>query len=246
MNRLFMKSCCIAVVVSAEFLVHGTTLCEGESVSVKIDLMSGTRTAALTERIYYSPSWVNGTCAEATAVVEVNGETIATDAGSGYVDWTPPWNGTYTLTHKVMSGDEQIGETLTVMFHSLSTATRTTEVPVPYVWLTAHDPDVVDEYEAYEASAKATASNGRRVWECYVLGLDPTDATNDFRIVSFPMKADGTPDLAGIVFEPPQAQWNVPTTYKVKGAATLEGPWGEVPVGGNLAYRYFKVEVVLP
>ena len=79
-----------------------------------------------------------------------------------------------------------------------------------------------------------------------MLGLDPDVATNDFRITSFPMKADGTPDLAGIVFEPPQGRWNVPATWKVKGAATLEGPWEEVPAGGNPAYRFFKVEVVLP
>ncbi len=126
------------------------------------------------------------------------------------------------------------------------TETQTTPVPVPYAWLDAHVPGVAHESGAYEASAKATAANGRKVWECYVVGLDPQVATNDFRIVSFPMKADGTPNLAGIVFEPPQAQWNVPATYKVKGAATLAGPWGDVPAGGNPAYRFFKVEVVLP
>ena len=43
------------------------------------------------------------------------------------------------------------------------TATRTTRVPVSYAWLTAHDPDVVDEYEAYEAAAKKTAANGWKV-----------------------------------------------------------------------------------
>ena len=60
--------------------------------------------------------------------------------------------------------------------------------------------------------------------EHHVLGLDPEVATNDFKMTSFPMKADGTPDLVGIVFEPPQGRWNVPATWKVKGAATLEGP----------------------
>ena len=79
-----------------------------------------------------------------------------------------------------------------------------------------------------------------------MLGSDPEVATNGFKIVSFPMQADGTPDLANIVFDPPQAQWNIPATYKVKGATTLEGPWGEVPADGNPAYRFFKVEVVLP
>ena len=125
--------------------------------------------------------------------------------------------------------------------------TCTTVVPVPYAWLMAHDPKVVHAYEAYETSAKATAANGRKVWECYVLGLDPEVATNDFRITSFQMKADGTPDLANIVFDPPQARWNVSGARAVlKGAATLEGPWGEVPASGNPAYQFFKVEVVLP
>ena len=125
-------------------------------------------------------------------------------------------------------------------------------VTVPGNWLT----NITGRIEAaggdVAAALQATAANGRKVWECYVLGLDPEVATNDFRIVSFPMKADGTPDLANIVFEPTQVQWNVPATWKVKGAATLEGPWEDVSVGGGLgeaalpAMRFFKVEVVLP
>ena len=107
--------------------------------------------------------------------------------------------------------------------------TQTTPVPVPYAWLDAHVPGVAHEAEAYEAAAKATAANGRPVWACYVLGLDPQDATRDFRIASFPMKADGTPDFANIAFDPPKAQWNVPDAPVTwKGAATLEGPWGTV------------------
>ena len=63
--------------------------------------------------------------------------------------------------------------------------------------------------------------------------------------------ADGTPDIDNIVFDPPQGRWNVPATWKVKGAATLEGPWEDVSDGGGagraaLPLRFFKVEVVLP
>ena len=78
------------------------------------------------------------------------------------------------------------------------TETQTTPVPVPYAWLDAHVPGVAHETEAYEAAAKATAANGRPVWACYALGLDPQDAASDFRIASFPMKADGTPDFANV------------------------------------------------
>ena len=82
-----------------------------------------------------------------------------------------------------------------------------------------------------------------------MLGLDPEngDATNDFRIVSFPMKADGTPDLGKLVFEPPTAKWNVPGARAViEGAAALGGEWQEVPAGGNPAFRFFRVKVALP
>ena len=111
------------------------------------------------------------------------------------------------------------------------TETQTTQVPVPYAWLDAHVPGVAHEPEAYEAAAMATAANGRKVWECYVVGLDSQDVTSDFRIASFPMKADGTPDFANVVFDPPQAQWNVPDAPVTwKGAAQLEGPWMMVTV----------------
>ena len=130
------------------------------------------------------------------------------------------------------------------------TATRTTEVPVSYAWLTAHDPDVVDEYEAYEASAKKTAANGWKVWECYVVGLDPQDAEGDFRITSFPMKADGTPDLENIAVYPPQTQWNVPSARAVvHGSAALGDEWKaveEATAAEKAAMRFFKVVVEVP
>ena len=126
------------------------------------------------------------------------------------------------------------------------------EVTVPRTWLAAHENIVRNSGGDVTAALLATAANGRLSnVECYVLGLDPEVATNDFKIVSFPMKADGTPDIDNIVFEPPQAQWNVPATWKVKGAATLEGPWEEVSDDGGagraaLPLRFFKMEVVLP
>ena len=98
-------------------------------------------------------------------------------------------------------------------------------------------------------AATDTAANGRKVWECYVLGLDPEDVTNDFRIVSFPMKADGTPDFDAITISPPQTQWNVQgATPVLKGKATLEGTgeWQSVTDENKADMRFFKVEVVLP
>lgn len=112
-------------------------------------------------------------------------------------------------------------------------------VTVPQSWLS----------ENTERAATAEAANGRKVWECYVVGLDPEDTTNDFRIVSFPMKADGTPDISAIAFDPPEAKWNVQgATPVLKGKATLEGTgeWQTVTDENKAGMRFFKVEVMLP
>lgn len=97
----------------------------------------------------------------------------------------------------------------------------------------------------------ATAANGRLSnVECYMLGLDPESETNDFKIVSFPMKADGTPDLSALVFDPPKAKWNVQgATPVLKGASALGGPWNAVDKASEAdkaKMRFFKVDVALP
>ena len=92
----------------------------------------------------------------------------------------------------------------------------------------------------------ATAANGRKVWECYVVGLDP-QTMDEFKISAFPMKADGTPDLANLEFAPAQSEWNVPGAQAViKGAATLDGEWKAVEgvtAAEKAAMRFFKVVV---
>ena len=55
---------------------------------------------------------------------------------------------------------------------------------------------------------------------------------------------DGTPKVE---WEPKTNRWTGAEIQAVlKGAATLEGPWAEVPTGGKAAFRFFKVSVELP
>jgi len=89
---------------------------EGFSDPVRVDLTSGTRVAEPTEAITYSTEWSEDAGEGAVAVVSVNGQAISEASGSGTVDWTPEFNGTYVLTHKVMVGGEQIGETFSAKF----------------------------------------------------------------------------------------------------------------------------------
>ena len=242
MNMLVMKSCFISTALCVALSAHGATMCSGTSASVTLDLVTGTRTAAVSETIRYSTAWVDGAPSDATAVVEVNGETLNSVVGSGYVDWTPMSNGTYTLTHKVMSGGVQIGETLTATFlAAVLTATQTTEVPVPYSWLRQYWPGISDEYDAYESAALGTATNGRnKVWECYVAGISPTNETAKFTAVI--EMADGVPQ---ITWSPNLNTNGIERTYTIWGKTNLTDrmEW-ECPT--NSAHRFFKVTVEMP
>jgi len=112
-----------------------------------------------------------------------------------------------------------------------------------------HPADWVEGNHAYvKTFLESTAANGRlSVVECYALGLDPEVATDDLVITEFPMKANGTPDLANLKFEPSADKWNLPgLTVRVLGSPDLAGPWQEVQDGDEASLRFFKVEIVAP
>ena len=90
---------------------------------------------------------------------------------------------------------------------------------------------------------------GRTASECYMLGLDPALATNDFRIVSIEL-VDGKPKVE---WEPKTNRWTGAEIQAVlKGAERLEGPWEDVPEEGGSpgtarpTIRFFKVVVEVP
>lgn len=94
-------------------------------------------------------------------------------------------------------------------------------------------------------AATDVAANGRTVWACYLLGLDPEKANDDFRIASFEL-VDGVPaftfshtrDGSGVSFE---------SRIRILGKARLDdAAWTEMPEGGDPALRFFKAEVALP
>ena len=92
-------------------------------------------------------------------------------------------------------------------------------------------------------TAETKAANGRTAAECYALGLDPSLATNDFRIVSIAL-VDGEPKVE---WEPKTNRWTGAEIQAVlKGAATLDGEWKaveEATAAEKAAFRFFKVVV---
>ncbi len=119
-----------------------------------------------------------------TRLAQLDGETVwqtVTQAISG--------NGSHTLLWKYVKDEvESEGEDCCWVadYHwaSALTETQTTPTHVPYVWLRGYYPHTPDEYDAYESAAKEDSANGlNKVWECYVAGLNPTNAMDVFRTV---------------------------------------------------------------
>ncbi len=210
-----------------------------DAVTTSLDMRAGTGTLESkgSETIVWSGLWAADSNAEVT--VTLDGAPFVAGRGEGIETWTPVGGGTHTFRHMTAGSDEVLVATFSV---DVVVEIDGKTVTVPGLWL----------LERTQRTAMDMAANGRAVWACYVLGLDPEngDATNDFRIVSFPMKADGTPDVANLGFDPPQAQWNVPGARAVvKGAERLEGEWKAVEGASaeeKAAMRFFKVVVELP
>ena len=118
-------------------------------------------------------------------------------------------------------------------------------VTVPGDWLTNITARIEAAGGDAVAALQSTAANGRMsVAECYVVGVDPEKADDDFKITSITIGADGTPVVE---FDPPQAEWNVSGARAVlKGAVELGGDWQTVTEENKAGFRFFKVVVELP
>ena len=122
--------------------------------------------------------------------------------------------------------------------------TGSDRVSVPAGWLSAWPEILSSAGGDLTAALSSTAANGKRsVAECYALGLDPADSTNDFRIVSVEMVGD-TPHVE---WEPKTNRWTgaeIPAV--LKGAARLNDEFEPVTDKNKSSFRFFKVFVELP
>jgi hypothetical protein len=117
-------------------------------------------------------------------------------------------------------------------------------VVVPTEWIDKYESIVSASGGDKAAALQRTAANGRKVWECFMLGLDPMKEDDDFKITRFWME-NGKPmfkfshsvDGAGNSFVP---------RIKAKGKANLTDSWSDVPDGGDPSFRFFTAEVGLP
>ncbi len=108
---------------------------------------------------------------------------------------------------------------------------------MPYAWRRTCHPKTPDEYDAYESAANGL----NKVWECYVVGINPTNAADVFRTV-ISIGADGAPVIG---WDPDLNEGGTKQerVYTVEGRESLtEGSWGPT----NAASRFFRVKVSMP
>ena len=137
------------------------------------------------------------------------------------------WEGAAAAAGCALAWIEDLGEE----------ATSTTPVPVPYAWLDREAATILAANGGdYEAAALATAANGENaVWECYVAGIDPEDAT-----AAFLAKIEIVDGAARISYDPDLGDARI---YLVEGKETLDDEtWSST----NGATRFFRVKVSMP
>jgi uncharacterized repeat protein (TIGR02543 family) len=112
-------------------------------------------------------------------------------------------------------------------------------VTIPHYWLSHFAAPILDRFGGnYERTANATAANGvNKVWECYVAGLNPTNATDIFRTVIW--MENGLP-VIGWTPDLNEGGTKQERVYTVEGCESLtNGSWGPT----NAASRFFRVKV---
>ena len=120
--------------------------------------------------------------------------------------------------------------------------TLTTPVPVEYEYLRTSAMTILAAANGdYEAAANAMAANGvNKVWECYVAGLNPTNATDVFRTV---ISMEDGASIVGWNPDLNEGGAKHERVYTVEGRESLTGgDWGPT----NAASRFFRVKVSMP
>ena len=156
----------------------------------------------------------------------------------------PTRAGKYTARFVVEETVNYVGTHRDVDFEILPGAggvkdhTETTPVPVPHAWLEKY----VEAFGGgdFEAAGNAKGRNGVSLWESYVAGLDPEDATSRFT-AKIEMGADGK---AVVTWTPDLSKAEKPRKYTTLGKENLEDDaWSPVTDANKAKMRFFKVTV---
>jgi hypothetical protein len=146
---------------------------------------------------------------------------------------------------EMLSQAELPSECAIVQYDATGVAcTAASTVPVPHAWLALKAAAALAATGSdFEAAAMATAANRRKMWECYVAGLDPVAQDGDFTAeISV---AHGKPEVESV-----EPDLGAARTYTLRGKKDLmDAGWNDmatVPASEAGEYRFFRVGVSLP
>ena len=118
-----------------------------------------------------------------------------------------------------------------------------TDYPVPYSWIATYVPGIPESF--MDQFAKMGAANGEnKYWECYVLGLNPTNANDTFAAT---LTMNGTTPV--VAFSPTNetlvSSATMPIAYVLQGNVSAEGgEWVDTSFAAPGAnYERFRVDV---
>ena len=108
-----------------------------------------------------------------------------------------------------------------------------TDYPVPYSWFSSYD-----RTDAFSSPEDMAANGKNSWWECYVLGLDPTNATSRFTVS---IRMDG---MTPIVEYSPTNE-TIAIQYILQGKPALTNDWSDCPSFNEPGdtNRFFRVNV---
>ena len=118
-----------------------------------------------------------------------------------------------------------------------------TDFPVPYSWFSIYYPGIEDYPDMVETFAKMDAANNQnKYWECYVLGLNPTNALDKFTAT---IRMEGQIPIVEFTPTNDVLRANGAIRYVLQGKTSLTNDWTdcvsfEAPGDTN---RFFRVKV---
>lgn len=121
-----------------------------------------------------------------------------------------------------------------------------TDYPVPYSWFSIYHPGIEDYPDMVETFAKMDAANNQnKYWECYVLGLNPTNALDKFTAT---IRMEGQTPIVEFAPTNEVLRASGAIRYILQGKPALTNDWMDCPsfeAPGD-TNRFFRVKVEWP
>ena len=168
--------------------------------------------------------------------------TFARSDGYVFTGWATNSNGTVVYGDEASVYDLSEEFNVTVPLYAawerrfVNVETGNGVVSVPVAWL---DGTGIDMTAGYQTVAEQPAANGRPVWECYVVGTNPTNMNSRFTAA-----ISMSNDVPYITWSPNLNTNGIERIYTVLGKTNLTDTVEWAPT--NSAHRFFKVKVEMP